>query len=83
MGTIFGFNDTQTSKTLKGQGLKEMFPFAHEPLTITKDMRRDEGLRSFLTGFLGQDVEDVAVEKRKASFSDRESNLGRGYGSLR
>ncbi|ETP50666.1 hypothetical protein F442_04097 [Phytophthora nicotianae P10297] len=45
MGTIFGFNDTQTSKTLKGQGLKEMFPFAREPLTITKDI--DEGLRSF------------------------------------
>ncbi|ETM97394.1 hypothetical protein PPTG_24975 [Phytophthora nicotianae INRA-310] len=66
MGTIFGFKGTQTSKTLKGQGLKEMFPFAREPLTITKDI--DEGLRSFLTGFLGQDVEDVAVEKRRLLF---------------
>ncbi|POM63821.1 Sedoheptulokinase [Phytophthora palmivora] len=39
---IFDFRGAQTSKTLKGQGRKEVVPFAHGLLTFMKDMRRDE-----------------------------------------
>ncbi|KAE9272026.1 hypothetical protein PR003_g30330 [Phytophthora rubi] len=39
---IFDFKGAQVSKTLKGQGRKEIIPFAHGLLTFMKDMRRDE-----------------------------------------
>ncbi|POM57405.1 Hypothetical protein PHPALM_38086 [Phytophthora palmivora] len=41
---IFDIKGAQTSKTLKGQGRKEVVPFAHGLLTFMKDMRRDEEL---------------------------------------
>ncbi|KAE9185164.1 hypothetical protein PF002_g26244 [Phytophthora fragariae] len=39
---IFDYRGAQTSKTLKGQGRKEIVPFSHALVTFMKDMRRDE-----------------------------------------
>ncbi|KAE9096840.1 hypothetical protein PF010_g16185 [Phytophthora fragariae] len=39
---IFDYRGAQTSKTLKGQGRKEVAPFSHVLVTFMKDMRRDE-----------------------------------------
>ncbi|KAG6615118.1 Sedoheptulokinase [Phytophthora cinnamomi] len=42
---IFNFKGSQMSKTLKGQGRKEMIPFSHGLVAFMKDMRRDEEVR--------------------------------------
>ncbi|KAE8894857.1 hypothetical protein PF010_g4662 [Phytophthora fragariae] len=44
--SIFNFKGSQMSKTLKGLGRKKMIPFSHRLVTLMKDMRRDEEVRS-------------------------------------
>ncbi|KAE9041727.1 hypothetical protein PR003_g4366 [Phytophthora rubi] len=43
--SIFNFKGSQMSKTLKGQGRKEVIPFSHGLVTFMKGMRRDEEVR--------------------------------------
>lgn len=42
---IFAYEGSQRSKTLKGQGAKEIIPFAHGLIVYMKDRRRDEKVR--------------------------------------
>lgn len=42
---LFAFEGSERSKTLKGQGGKEIIPFAHDLIVFMKDRRRDEKVR--------------------------------------